>query len=181
MTAIAVVANVLGAVTAVCLTALMLPVIIENHQHRSTEGLSLLLVVLWHLSALLVTAYVINKGEAVALIVTWILNAASFAVVEAQFVMYSSSVDSTESDTAADGSMAEATPIASKDGASSFRLLASAGSLVLSLGLSIFLVVGLLLLFNDTKSTEWVAPCIGSVAPSILLGLGFLPQVSPIR
>jgi len=150
---------ILGYTSAVCIVFLMTPQIYHNFKRKSVEGLSATMVITWHLASILVSGYLIQQDAATPLVIMWSLNALSFVIVETQFVVYRIHSDPT---------CVEATA------KSCFGALPA---LVLSLSTGI-------LVFGSWCVCEyapyWLAISLGSIVPSALLGIGFLPQMFEI-
>lgn len=66
-------AQVLGYLGTMCFALLLAPQIALNQERQSTDGFSLLLVLLWHASAVLYLPYLVQKSGPVPLVVQWIV------------------------------------------------------------------------------------------------------------
>lgn len=63
--------NVMGYVATVCFALLLAPQVVLNQRRRSTEGLSLLLVLLWHAAALLYLPFLMQHHAPLPLLLQW--------------------------------------------------------------------------------------------------------------
>lgn len=126
---------------------MLLPQVAENARNKSTEGLSMALVFLWHAAAILSAAFFLCSDD-----LFMILSMASFAtccsIIEGQYVGYSSKKG---------------------PGPNCLILAVSALGVTVSTGI-VFLLV---MLFKAVPAST--TP-VGDITPSFLLGLGFLPQ-----
>lgn len=141
----------LGAVGTVCFTLMMLPQTVLNFQRRSTEGLSLGMMLMWHASGLLYAGFLLAQpGSSVWLIAS--MGSFSFlsCIIESQMVAFHPSV---------------------KRG----QLAILLGGTVLLCAVSVLITIGLqwsMLIMSPAM--EFV---VGSLGPSVLVGAGFLPQI----
>jgi uncharacterized protein with PQ loop repeat len=65
--------QILGYLATVCFAFLLVPQIVLNQRRRSTDGLSLLLVLLWHSAALLYLPFLLHHDAPVPLVVQWLV------------------------------------------------------------------------------------------------------------
>lgn len=65
--------DVLGYAATVCFALLLTPQIVLNQKRRSCDGLSLLLVLLWHAAALLYLPFLVQHRAPTALVVQWVV------------------------------------------------------------------------------------------------------------
>lgn len=72
--------DVLGYAATVCFAFLLAPQIWLNQKRRSTDGLSLLLVLLWHASALLYLPFLLLHRAPTALVVQWVVFSGAWGV-----------------------------------------------------------------------------------------------------
>lgn len=125
---------------------MLLPQVAENARNKSTEGLSMALVFLWHAAAILSAAFFLCSDD-----LFMILSMASFAtccsIIEGQYMGYSKK----------------------GPGPNCLILAVSALGVTVSTGI-VFLLV---MLFKAVPAST--TP-VGDITPSLLLGLGFLPQ-----
>jgi len=189
-----VIVNVLGYMAAVCIVLLMAPQIYHNSVRKSVEGLSLLMVVVWHAASTLVTGYAIAENEVVPLIIMWGLNAVSFVVVEVQFVLYHEDVVraganhcSADADNARATHATDPSKIALEEvgdvAVYNVNVLRpkTRNSAIAGVLLTLLTVGGAILSFLICKYTHPILAFLtGSIIPSILLGFGFLPQMKEI-
>lgn len=151
---------ILGYTSATCIVFLMTPQIYHNFKRQSVEGLSLAMVITWHLASILVSGYLIQHDAATPLVIMWTLNALSFVIVEAQFVIY--------------------TKINSEPSCVESTAKSCCGALP---ALVLSLATGVLVLGSWSVceyAPYWVAISLGSIVPSVLLGIGFIPQIFEI-
>ncbi len=209
--------SILGSLAAVCFAFLLAPQIYLNHKRGSTDGLSLLLVLLWHAAAVLYLPFLVQHKAPVSLMIQWVVFCVASVILEVQFLQWrNSSGDSSSSSVAATDPAAAAldaeveeeeeppippppppAPPAVAEGieaggsnGSNVSSISSSSSrppqppasplalLLLGLGsaaASALGVVGLLYLFR--ASPPWLADSVGSALCSILLAVGFLPQL----
>jgi hypothetical protein len=147
------VAEVCGfAGTAGCIL-MLLPQIILNARKKSTEGLSLGLVLLWHSAALLSSAFYLTQPDGFIALLSIGSFAVSSAILEGQTAAFRPA-------------MSEKT--------SWQRCAVLLGVTALSLSLSAGLVAALTYLLRTLPS--YAAEGMGDYLPSLLLALGFLPQ-----
>lgn len=139
--------DVCGVVGTLGFMLMLLPQVAENARNKSTEGLSMALVFLWHAAAILSAAFFLCSDD-----LFMILSMASFAtccsIIEGQYVGYSSKKG---------------------PGPNCLILAVSALGVTVSTGI-VFLLV---MLFKAVPAST--TP-VGDITPSFLLGLGFLPQ-----
>jgi uncharacterized protein with PQ loop repeat len=140
--------TIFGVIGAVCFGGMFVPQALLNWRRSSTAGLSLVLVVMWHTGAVLVSAYAIAERLSSWTLGSMAAFAALCAVLEAQMYGYGSHRPHR------DARMA----------------LLLAVDLIGSAGLTLATSRGLPLL------PLAFASAIGVVLPSVLLGLGFFPQ-----
>jgi uncharacterized protein with PQ loop repeat len=204
--------DILGSLAAVCFALLLAPQIYLNHKRRSTDGLSLLLVLLWHAAALLYLPFLIQHKAPLPLMAQWVVFSVASVILELQFLAFrhnsgssSSSSTATAAPVAIDAETEEPPitpprpPAPSSSAAEGIEAGGSTGSnvssisssstpppapasalalLVLGLGsaaASALGVIGLLYLFR--ASPPWLADSVGSAFCSVLLAVGFLPQL----
>jgi len=72
----------------VCFALLLFPQIFLNQARRSTEGLSLSLVLLWHASAVLIIPYLLYLDETLPLLLQWAVFALASVLLELQFYTF---------------------------------------------------------------------------------------------
>ena len=77
-----------GYLATVCFALLLFPQIFLNQARRSTEGLSLSLVLLWHAAAVLIIPYLLYLDEALPLLLQWGVFALASILLEVQFFMF---------------------------------------------------------------------------------------------
>lgn len=77
-----------GAVGAACFALILAPQALLNHRRRSTDGLSLSLVVLWHLGSLIYGGALVVSGASAWLLASMASFCAMSAVLEAQVAVY---------------------------------------------------------------------------------------------
>jgi hypothetical protein len=134
---------------------MLTPQIVLNARKRSTEGLSMGLVLLWHSAAVLSTAFYITRQPLnLAPVLSVAVFALSSAILEGQIVAF-------------DPTRAEKTAWP--------RSAVLAGVTALSSALSVGLVAAVACLL-DVLPPPFAADAIGDVLPTLLLALGFLPQ-----
>jgi len=142
--------DVFGVVGTLGFMLMLVPQVLENARKKSTEGLSLVLVLSWHVAAMLSAAFFVCSDN-----LFMILSMASFTacccIIEGQFVGYPQS--SKETRRCQHGMV----------------LAVSTVAIAISAGIIALCVV----LFGAVPTTKYP---VGDVMPSILLGLGFLPQ-----
>lgn len=63
--------DVMGYVATVCFAFLLAPQVVLNQRRRSTDGLSLLLVLLWHAAALLYLPFLMQHHAPFPLLLQW--------------------------------------------------------------------------------------------------------------
>ncbi len=80
--------NTFGVLSIVLVSSILLPQIRHNHKRQSTEGLSVGLIVLWHLSGAVFIAYAQFKNINITLAIGWICYSFESLVVEAQIVSF---------------------------------------------------------------------------------------------
>lgn len=187
-----VIVNVLGYMAAVCIVLLMAPQIYHNFVRKSVHGLSLLMVVAWHLASTLVTGYAVFEEAVLPLIIMWGINALSFVVVEAQFVLYHEEPVHDP----ADGTTDEHPPVDHNGGVEHQKIKehgekdavnGAANSVVVGKAALATLVLTLLTLGGSLASYavckytgEILGIIVGSIVPTVLLAAGFLPQIKEI-
>jgi len=77
-----------GYLATVCFALLLVPQIFLNQARRSTEGLSLSLVLLWHAAAVLIMPYLLWLDEALPLLLQWGVFALASILLEVQFFVF---------------------------------------------------------------------------------------------
>jgi len=143
--------EVFGVVGTLGFMLMLLPQVIENARNKSTEGLSVGLVLSWHVAAMLSTAFFFCSDD-----LFMILSMAAFttccSIIEGQCVGYRPSSRQ-----------------AKAGGRNLLIITVSTAAAAVSTGI----IVSLVVLFEAAPASK--SP-VGDVMPSILLGLGFLPQ-----
>ena len=171
---------ILGYLGALFLVLLMTPQMWHNYNRGSVEGLSLMMCVMWKIASVLVSGYLLQTDAATPLLVTWGLNAWSFVVVEAQFVQYGGCLQSEQGENKGPVSNDIEAPIreAEMNGNQELSAMGIFTFWVAFLGLTVPTGMGILLSWWVCEiSPEWLAITVGGVLPSVLLGVGFVPQV----
>jgi len=141
----------LGLLGAACFAAMLVPQARLNWWNQSTQGMSLGLIILWHWASVLCTAYYsLDLRDNLFPMLSMISTCVVCATIEAQAATYRPSVTS----------------------AKGCRLL----SLALAICLASAAVIGACIgVFRVMPAN--VTYLLGNMIPSVLLGLGFLPQM----
>jgi len=195
-----------GYLATVCFALLLFPQIFLNQARRSTKGLSLSLVLLWHAAAVLIMPYLLYLDEALPLLLQWGVFALASVLLEVQFFMFRKREEGKEGgkEEGEEEEAGEATAVVAdeeegdeEDGhnppipsipPSSFSPPPSPTPplpLLLLLGLALLLlslgcIFGLLSLFNAVSSSQEgtvFIKVVGSGLASLFLAVGFLPQL----
>ncbi len=191
-TALVAAIQVCGYAATICFALLLFPQVVLNQQRRSTKGLSLALVVLWHMAALLYLPYLLYVDEAFPLLLQWGLFALASIILEMQFVAFphppppppppSHEEDKGEETGAEEEEEQMDTTTSTKR--TPARRLSSTHLLLLGLGLastllSVGCILGLFSFFSSLKGRRGagIITALGSGASSVCLALGFLPQL----
>lgn len=193
--------QVFGYLATCCFALLLVPQIILNQTRQSTDGLSLSLVILWHLAALFYLPYLLFLKEPLPLLLQWILFTVASVIIELQFLAFQvqdGKKAAGEKETQPEGREEEVVTAAAATSSSSesqesdgkgnggegkekrkkhLLLLALAvGSTIVSL----LFIVGLLYLFRalePRKDGDDIIKILGSGLSSVFLAAGFLPQL----
>lgn len=147
------VAQTCGFIGTVCFILMLVPQIVLNAKNASTEGLSLGLVLSWHLAAALSAAFFTLQPGSLLPVCSMACFVLTSAIIEAQMIAYSSRLK-------ANSSIRPRTIIIGTSVA--FTAIC-------------FCFVGIFAWGLSLMSAEWTY-LLGNVLPSLLLGLGFLPQ-----
>mmetsp|Transcript_80125 Transcript_80125/g.203865 ORF Transcript_80125/g.203865 Transcript_80125/m.203865 type:complete len:247 (-) Transcript_80125:420-1160(-) len=144
---------VLGITGIVCFMLMMVPQIHKNWRSQSTDGMSLALVVMWHVSAVLSTAYfAASPNNSVAVSLSFAVFAVCCGVCEAQVVAYRPSRTNEKN---------------------SCCVVLGVSSLLHAVSAAV--ACALFAAFRAMPADATYV--VGLVLPSILLGAGFLPQM----
>eukprot|EP00931_Biecheleriopsis_adriatica_P067818 TRINITY_DN41887_c0_g1_i1.p1 TRINITY_DN41887_c0_g1~~TRINITY_DN41887_c0_g1_i1.p1 ORF type:complete len:283 (+),score=50.81 TRINITY_DN41887_c0_g1_i1:89-850(+) len=144
--------QIFGVIGTIGFMLMMTPQVVENAINKSTEGLSMGLILMWHAAALLSCAFFLCSDNGFFMVLSMGAFALCCSIIEGQAVGYRQSVK-------------ESHPGGSKS-------IIVAVSLV-AVVLSIAMVAAAVMFFMAVPSAKLK---LGDVTPSILLGAGFLPQ-----
>ncbi|KAJ1633262.1 hypothetical protein T492DRAFT_982516 [Pavlovales sp. CCMP2436] len=148
-----------GAVGAAAFAAMMVPQVLLNHRRVSTEGLSVGLVLLWHLAGMLYFAFAFAQRESVWLLVSMGSFLTVTAVLEAQVLAYGYRTRWVEAQLP--------------------ERLQQYGLWVTAAHIGLFnLLAGVLLGYVLRHAPEPVVMASGTVLPAALFAAGFVPQLA---
>lgn len=76
--------DVMGYVATVCFALLLAPQVVLNQRRRSTDGLSLLLVLLWHAAALLYLPFLMQHHAPFPLLLQWTVFQGKYGCIKSE-------------------------------------------------------------------------------------------------
>eukprot|EP00993_Chasmostoma_nieuportense_P003704 NODE_4408_length_793_cov_30.969970_g4249_i0.p1 GENE.NODE_4408_length_793_cov_30.969970_g4249_i0~~NODE_4408_length_793_cov_30.969970_g4249_i0.p1 ORF type:complete len:255 (-),score=69.82 NODE_4408_length_793_cov_30.969970_g4249_i0:28-756(-) len=171
------VATFCGYLSTACFSFLLAPQIILNWKRQSTEGLSLVMIMLWHFADIAWGAYFLYTHQPLALLLQMLFFQLAAIITEAQYVLYSPALTKyfTPQKT-------ECEPLLGSPESDRLRHTLRHLALVVGVGalFTFISVAGTLLLyqwFAIPATPEWVRAGMGSVFPSVSYVLSFIPQL----
>lgn len=149
-------ADALAAVGVVSFALLLTPQVALNRKRRTTEGMSASLVVLWIAGSVLFAGYLLYEGQSLILVAQMATFTAFGAVLLAQRDLYDGGAGPAS---ASARGVAYAAAGAAAAAAFYYACRASDGR----------------------RGASWVAPALGGYLPTVLIVVGFYPQVVEFR